>query len=63
VVDNQILPLGRLLALRTLPVWVAAQVPWVGGLLGIIDVLFIFGKDRCCIHDKIAGTKVINVGT
>ena len=63
VVDNQILPLGRLLALRMLPVWVASQIPLVGGLLGIIDVLFIFSKDRRCVHDKIAGTKVINAAT
>ncbi len=61
VADNKILPLGRLLALRVLPVWVASQIPLVGGLLGIIDALFIFGKDRRCVHDKIAGTKVINV--
>lgn len=61
VADNQILPLGKLLALRMLPVWVATQIPVVGGLFGMIDALFIFGKDRRCVHDKIAGTKVINV--
>ncbi len=63
VADNQILPLGRLLALRMLPIWVATQIPLVGGLFGVIDALFIFAKDRRCVHDKIAGTKVINVTT
>jgi uncharacterized RDD family membrane protein YckC len=28
---------------------------------GLIDVLLIFGKDRRCIHDHIAGTVVIDV--
>lgn len=38
---------------------------FVNGLLGIIpfysliDILFIFSDDRRCLHDKIAGTKVV----
>ncbi len=28
-------------------------------LFGIVDVLFIFREDRRCIHDMIAGTRVI----
>jgi uncharacterized RDD family membrane protein YckC len=31
----------------------------VNGLLWLVDVLFIFGAGRRCIHDYIAGTKVI----
>jgi hypothetical protein len=37
----------------------------LNGLLGIIpfygfvDVLFIFGQERRCLHDLIAGTRVV----
>jgi uncharacterized RDD family membrane protein YckC/DNA-directed RNA polymerase subunit RPC12/RpoP len=34
-------------------------IPVVGGLFGLLDVLFIFGEERRCIHDYIAGTKVV----
>jgi uncharacterized RDD family membrane protein YckC len=29
--------------------------------IGLLDVLFIFGAERRCLHDLIAGTKVIRV--
>jgi uncharacterized RDD family membrane protein YckC len=29
------------------------------GLIGVIDILFIFRKDRRCLHDLIAGTMVV----
>jgi uncharacterized RDD family membrane protein YckC len=28
-------------------------------LYGLIDVLLIFGSERRCIHDYLAGTKVV----
>jgi uncharacterized RDD family membrane protein YckC len=31
----------------------------LGGLLSLMDVLFIFRKDRRCVHDFIAGTHVV----
>ena len=36
-------------------------IPILGNFLGLIDILFIFRKDRRCIHDHIAGTKVIKI--
>lgn len=54
------LPLGKILLARHLPVQVASVIPGIGGLLAIIDVLFIFRQDQRCIHDQIAGTKVVN---
>jgi uncharacterized RDD family membrane protein YckC len=34
-------------------------VPAVGSILGLIDALFVFRVDRRCLHDHMAGTKVI----
>lgn len=51
-------PLHRILLLRQLPVVVASMI---GNVLPIVDALFIFRSDRRCLHDLIAGTKVIRV--
>lgn len=59
VQDEKILTFGRVIGLRYLPVWVVSQLPAIGPILGLIDVLFIFRRDRRCVHDLIAGTKVI----
>jgi len=34
-------------------------VPYLGGIYGLVDILFIFREDRRCIHDLIAGTRVV----
>lgn len=57
--DEKILSFGRVITLRYLPVWVVSQLPVIGSILALIDVLFIFRRDRRCVHDLIAGTKVI----
>ncbi|MEJ2694014.1 MAG: RDD family protein [Candidatus Thiodiazotropha sp.] len=49
-----------LLLKRYLPMSLISLVPLIGSLLGLIDILFIFRKDRRCVHDLIAGTKVVN---
>ncbi|WP_163336309.1 RDD family protein [Desulfopila sp. IMCC35008] len=38
---------------------VIGNIPFIGGLVSIIDVLFIFGKERRCLHDRVAGTMVL----
>jgi uncharacterized RDD family membrane protein YckC len=35
------------------------NIPYVGPLIGLVDVLMIFGEERRCLHDRIAGTKVV----
>jgi uncharacterized RDD family membrane protein YckC len=53
--DGARVSLGRLILLRNVVVWILSIIP----LFGIIDVLFIFGESRQCLHDRIADTIVI----
>lgn len=50
---------GTVLFLRYLPISLVALIPVVGPYLPLADVLFIFRSDRRCIHDLVAGTKVV----
>ena len=50
----------KLLGLRYVLVMLLGAIPIIGGLLGVIDFLFIFREDRRCVHDLIAGTKVVS---
>ena len=40
---------------------VAGCIPVIGGCYSLIDILFIFGEERRCIHDHIAGTYVADI--
>jgi uncharacterized RDD family membrane protein YckC len=51
---------GKILVLRYYLIALVTLIPIVGNLIGIIDSLFIFRNDHRCIHDHIAGTKVVN---
>lgn len=59
--DGQKPSFSNLILNRYLPQWVAGFVPMLGPVLGIVDALFIFREDKRCIHDLIAGTKVIDL--
>ena len=50
---------NRYIFLRLLPVWIIVDVPFVGGFFAIFDILAIFRPEKNCIHDDIAGTRVI----
>ena len=58
--DGQRLPLGIIYGLRYLPLSAFTLVPVVGILPSFIDPLLIFQKDKRCLHDRIAGTKVVD---
>ena len=53
---------GRLIALRYAPFWAVNWIPTAGGWIELINVLFIFRKNRRCLHDLLAGTKVVKIG-
>lgn len=55
--DNSPVDVGRWLFLRTILPNALSSATF--GLFGLIDVLFIFGEKRQCIHDMFADTKVV----
>lgn len=59
---NNVPPLLRILTLRYLPWSAIAAVPVVGLFIPMIESLFIFRADRRCLHDLIAGTRVVKAG-
>lgn len=59
VVNNEIIPLWKVFFVRYVSQVLVAMIPVLGSTLIIVNDLFIFGKDKRCVHDYIAGTKVI----
>jgi len=59
--DGGVPDLWRIIGLRYAPAWLVALLPYVGFILGTLDVLFVYRADRRCIHDLIAGTQVLRV--
>lgn len=56
-----IAPFGKIVLLRYLPMSAVPQLPIVGAVLSLMDTLFIFRSDRRCLHDLVAGTRVVKV--
>jgi len=50
---------GKNLFKRYAVYFLPGQVPFIGQIFSLVNVLFIFGKDQKCIHDIAADTKVI----
>jgi uncharacterized RDD family membrane protein YckC len=59
--DGELVSLGKIFGLRYVPIQIAGIIPVIGNILPLVDVLFIFREDRRCLHDFIAGTKVVKV--
>ncbi len=59
VANREILPFGKLIGLRYLPFWLVNSIPLIGRLASLVNALFIFGDEKRCLHDYVAGTKVI----
>lgn len=57
--DDQQAEFSRIVLLRALPMHLLSVVPVVGNVIGLVDVLFIFGSAKRCLHDYIAKTRVI----
>jgi uncharacterized RDD family membrane protein YckC len=46
--------------LRNVVPGMIGSLPCVGPIFSLADILYIFGEDRRCLHDHIAGTRVVN---
>jgi uncharacterized RDD family membrane protein YckC len=57
--DTRPASFSRIVFLRTLTIQLVASIPFVGCAAAFVDPLFIFRKDRRCLHDHIAGTRVV----
>lgn len=57
--DGNLPKFGKLILRRYLILGLVAQIPILGGIAGIVNALFIFGKERRCVHDHLAGTRVV----
>ena len=65
IVDERgnIPPFGKLVLMRYLIMGAISNVPMVGGLISMVNVLLIFRANRRCLHDDLAGTYVVTVAT
>ena len=54
--------LGRIFALRYLPMLFLGMVPYLGVLITLVDALLIFRDSRQCLHDQFADTLVVRAG-
>lgn len=60
--DGEKAPLNRIFFLRMLPMQLIGLIPSVGNVIaGLVNPLFIFGREKRCLHDYIASTKVCYV--
>lgn len=52
-------PAMNTLVTRYAVYFVPGIIPFIGGLFSLVNVLFIFGEEKRCIHDLAAKTKVV----
>jgi len=57
--DNQLPDVKEHLVKRYAVYFLLGQIPFVGPLLSLINILLIFGKGSRCGHDMVADTRVI----
>ena len=61
VTTGQQASFGKIVGARYIPATLLGYIPIVGTVFGLVNILFVFRQDRRCIHDLIAGTKVVDI--
>jgi uncharacterized RDD family membrane protein YckC len=56
-------PIGfvRGVLVRSWAMAVLASIPGIGSIIGLVDAVYIFGAEQRCLHDVMAGSKVVMV--
>jgi uncharacterized RDD family membrane protein YckC len=62
-VDGSPAGFGAAVAMRAWLPGVIGAIPYIGGFFSLVDVCMIFGEERRCLHDQMAGTKVVVANT
>ena len=57
--DGSPVNFGSGVGMRGILPWFILWVPYVGSIFWLVDILMIFRDDRRCLHDLMAGTKVV----
>jgi uncharacterized RDD family membrane protein YckC len=60
--NDKVPAFAKLIGLRYVPFQLAGAIPGLA-LVSIVDILMIFRSDRRCLHDILAGTRVIDVSS
>ncbi len=58
--DGELVSLSRIFMMRYLLFWIFSMFP-ILSYISIFDCLMIFGEQKKCLHDRVAGTKVISL--
>lgn len=59
--DGQPANFNNIVFRRTLIIQLLIMIPGIGNLVSIIDGLMIFRQEHNCLHDDIAGTRVVRI--
>ena len=58
-VDGSALTFVHGVVLRSWLITLMTRIPYLGPVLGLVNILMIFGSEKRCLHDVIAGTRVV----
>jgi uncharacterized RDD family membrane protein YckC len=59
--DGSPVSFSSVVLLRAFVPGLLGAIPYLGSIFSLVDIFFIFREDRRCIHDLIAGTRVVEV--